>query len=92
MWDLVPQPGIEPGPPALGAQSLSHRTVREVPNKYFLRVSLCQALCRVTDVVPDLRGCSRAEVQTRKQLQLRAQGLGWDKGGRQSYVEVRASD
>ena len=24
MWDLVPWPGIEPGPPALGAQSLSH--------------------------------------------------------------------
>ena len=22
MWDLVPWPGIEPGPPALGAQSL----------------------------------------------------------------------
>ena len=22
MWDLVPGPGIEPGPPALGAQSL----------------------------------------------------------------------
>ena len=31
MWDLVPQPGIEPGSPALGAQSLSHRTTREVP-------------------------------------------------------------
>ena len=24
MWDLVPWPGIEPGPPALGAGSLSH--------------------------------------------------------------------
>ena len=31
MQDLVPQPGIEPGPPALGAQSLSHWTTREVP-------------------------------------------------------------
>ena len=30
-WDLVPWPGIEPGPPALGAQSLSHWTTREVP-------------------------------------------------------------
>ena len=29
--DLVPSPGIEPGPPALGAQSLSHWTAREVP-------------------------------------------------------------
>ena len=33
MWDLAPWPGIEPGPPALGAQSLSHWTTREVPEK-----------------------------------------------------------
>ena len=25
MWDLVPSPGTEPGPPALGVQSLSHK-------------------------------------------------------------------
>ena len=31
MWDLVPWPGIEPGSPAKGAQSLSHWTSREVP-------------------------------------------------------------
>ena len=31
MWDLVPWPGIKPGPPALGAESLNHRTSREVP-------------------------------------------------------------
>ena len=30
MQDLVPQPGIEPRPPALGVQSLSHWTIREV--------------------------------------------------------------
>ena len=30
MWDLVPWPGIEPWPPALGAQSLIHCTTREV--------------------------------------------------------------
>ena len=29
VWDLVPQPGIEPGPPALEVQNLSHWT-REV--------------------------------------------------------------
>ena len=29
--DLVPQPEFEPGPPALGAWSLSHWTFREVP-------------------------------------------------------------
>ena len=31
MWDLIPQPGIKPGPPALGVWSLSHWTTREVP-------------------------------------------------------------
>ena len=31
MWDLAPWPGIEPGPPALGTQSPSHWTTREVP-------------------------------------------------------------
>ena len=31
MWDLVPWPEIQPGPPTLGAQNLSHWTIREVP-------------------------------------------------------------
>ena len=31
IWDLVLWPGIEAGPPALGAQSLSCWTIREVP-------------------------------------------------------------
>ena len=31
MRDLVPLPGIEPRPPALGAKSLSHWTIGEVP-------------------------------------------------------------
>ena len=31
MLDLVPQSGIKPRPPALGAWSLSHWTTREVP-------------------------------------------------------------
>ena len=33
-WDLVPWPEIKPRPPALGVQSLSHWTTREVPNVY----------------------------------------------------------
>ena len=32
MWDLVPWPGMEPKLPALGVQSLSHWTIREVPS------------------------------------------------------------
>ena len=35
MWDLVPWPGIEPGPPAVGAWSLNHWTTREVPSYTF---------------------------------------------------------
>ena len=31
VWDLVPWPGIEPGPPALGVWRLSHWSPREVP-------------------------------------------------------------
>ena len=31
MWDLVPWPGIKPGPPELAAWSRSHWTTREVP-------------------------------------------------------------
>ena len=30
MWDLVPRPGMEPKPPALGAWCLSHWITREV--------------------------------------------------------------
>ena len=30
MWGLVPCPGIEPGPPALGEQTLSHWSISEV--------------------------------------------------------------
>ena len=35
MWGLVPWPGIEPGPPALRAPSLSHWTTRGVPHVAF---------------------------------------------------------
>ena len=33
MWKQVPRPGIEPGSPTLGAQSLRHWITREVPEK-----------------------------------------------------------
>ena len=36
MWDLVPWPGMEPGPHQLGAWSLSHWTTREVPLLWLL--------------------------------------------------------
>ena len=36
MWNLVPWPGIEPGPSAMEAQSLSHWPTREVTVLFFL--------------------------------------------------------
>ena len=38
MWDLVPWSGIEPRPPALGTQNLSHWTNREVLVFQFLEL------------------------------------------------------
>ena len=40
MWDLVPQPGIEPWPAALVVWSLSHWTIREVLVYSDLQLSL----------------------------------------------------
>ena len=46
MLDLVPRPGIEPRPPALGARSLSHWTTREVPGRHFHKAHWrCQRGC-----------------------------------------------
>ena len=36
MWDLVPWPGVEPTPPAVGVNSSSHRTTVEVPSGLIL--------------------------------------------------------
>ena len=35
LWDLVSWPGLESRPPALGVQSLSHWTTREVPVVFY---------------------------------------------------------
>ena len=55
-WDLVPWPGIEPSPPTLGAQSLSHWTTRDVPRNYLMRgaqhlYSNMQGICFLALVV-----------------------------------------
>ena len=34
-WNLVPQPGIEPRPPASGAQRLSHWATRDIPEGFY---------------------------------------------------------
>ena len=40
MWDLVPCPGIKPGPPALGEQTHSYRATWEV-STFVLLTSVC---------------------------------------------------
>jgi len=40
VWALVPRPGIEPGPSALGAQSVSPWTIREVSKISFKKHSI----------------------------------------------------
>ena len=43
-WDLVPWPGIEPGPPALEIQILSHQSTREVPTPSLLETYVLSVL------------------------------------------------
>ena len=40
MWDLVPWPGLKPGPSALGTWSLNHWITREVPQLISLNLYL----------------------------------------------------
>ena len=58
IWDPVPWPGIEPGikpgPPALGAQSLNHWTTREVPLGFLetLNSNQCSHLLQPPPLLP----------------------------------------
>ena len=45
VWDLVPWPRMEPGPPVLGAWILSRWTTREVPDVNFKRVLIWWCAC-----------------------------------------------
>ena len=62
MWDLVPQPEIEPRHSALGTQCLSHWTIRKVPQLCSLldvwcwgsclySLSLCFPICKMGLVI-----------------------------------------
>ena len=46
IWDVVPQPGNELRPPALGAWSLSHWTTKKVP-AYFLKACAGEAVAEL---------------------------------------------
>ena len=51
MWDIVPWPGIEPSTLALGAQSFSQQTTREVP-QLSRSLSLRPAYSNLGDKIP----------------------------------------
>ena len=57
-WDLVPWSGIEPGPSALGAQSLSHQNNEHThwclsdDNDNVLGSQSCPTLCNPMDCIP----------------------------------------
>ena len=82
MWNLVPWPGIEPRPPAWGAQRLSHWTTRKVPPLHFL---FSPQLTPTGRSSPSLRG--EGLTMTNLQIQhhfpssffkhFRVQGLTW---------------
>ena len=40
LWDLVPGPGVEPGPPPLGAWSLSYWTTRKASGGRFKYIQI----------------------------------------------------
>ena len=43
MWYfiIVPQPGVEPEPPAVKARSLNHWSIREVPGYMCFKIAFC---------------------------------------------------
>ena len=57
MRDLVPRPGIERSPPALGAQSLTHWTTTEVPTLSEVTFFICPLVyCLFLPLGHQLRG------------------------------------
>ena len=54
MWDLVPWPGIEPRPPALGTWSLSHWTTREVPVVFLMPAILTGVLICISLIISNV--------------------------------------
>ena len=61
MWDLVPQPGMEPGPPDLGAWSLSHWTTREVPLGFCLTRHHHMKMGDIEEITPEENSSSSAQ-------------------------------
>ena len=52
MWDLVPWPGIKPGPPALGGWSFSPWTSKDVPMSFeILKPDINFSVMKVLDVI-----------------------------------------
>ena len=79
VWDLVPRPGIEPRPPASGAQSLSHWAAREVPaGSHFSREGTAAGVsCEESCTSQPQRGRPNAQIHR----SWRSLGAGGRRGG-----------
>ena len=62
-WDLVPWPGMEPGPPTLGAQSLNCWTTREIT--------------KMREIFVDLYANGKDPVERRKLTEVREKEHYW---------------
>ena len=71
MWDLVPWSGIEPGPPALGAQSLGHRTTRFSSHQF----SSIQSLSRIWLFSTPWTAACQASLSTNSQSLLKLMSI-----------------
>ena len=87
MWDLVPQPGLEPGAPALGAQSFSHWTPREAPqlvNQVLPALLTASSVCTATSCTAQLQAlweqnqgiCFQSSESSQSVYMLKGQGSG----------------
>ena len=65
MWDRVPWPRVEPGPPALGVQTLSHWTTRELPS--YLSKHVVKANFRAVQPQRNHSSCMRLRFLIAKQ-------------------------
>ena len=61
MWDLVPSPGIEPRPPALGEWSFSQWTTKEIPVLFCFK-SLYWAMIDIQNVLLNVNNVMNLEI------------------------------
>ena len=77
--NLVPRSGMEPGPPALGVQSFSHWTTREVPWSWFFQDDYLPVGHQIGCIGVRIRHpiCAKQADPLHRNILLRGWGLRW---------------